>query len=82
MHQPTFSNKLPFKVRCNLPECGKPTNLTFTKILDNVPCRFCSPNHAAIGEDRWNEKKEKNIRMGVPTPESTQDDYIDSEIPD
>lgn len=83
MSQPTYSTKLPYKIRCNLPECEKPVNLVFTKVLDGVACRFCSPGHATTGEDRWEEKKEKNIRMDVPPPQNTtQDEYIDSEIPE
>lgn len=76
MTQPTFTAKLPYRIRCNLPDCGKAVNLTFTKVLDNIPCRFCSPDHAKLGEARWVEKKEKNIRLGVEPNHESQDEYV------
>lgn len=66
-----YDVKLPYKVRCNVPECGKPINHVFRQELDGIMCNFCSPNHAHLGKDRWEEKKRLDIRLGV-TPQEEQ----------
>jgi len=59
---------LPYRVRCNLPDCGKPSNHVFKKEMGGMMNTFCSPAHASLGEERWDEKKD--IRLGVqPEPE-------------
>lgn len=61
-----FSLKLPYKIRCNLPDCGKPVHLVFKMQLDGMMNAFCSPAHANLGENRWEEKKRLNIKPGQP----------------
>ena len=77
-----FSIKLPYKMRCNLPDCRKPVQLIFRKTIDGNPLNFCSTNHANVGEERWHEKIEKNVRMDVPPKEEQQmegDNLLDIE---
>lgn len=67
-----YSINLPYKTRCQLPDCRKPVNLVFRINVDGNPLNFCSTSHANTGESRWNEKIEKNIRMDIPPQEETQ----------
>lgn len=76
---PIFTVKLPYKVRCNLPECGKPVNVVFKQNMEGMMNTFCSPHHARIGEERWNEKKD--VRIGVP-PQKTNEEYVADNIQD
>jgi hypothetical protein len=69
MSSPVFSVNLPYKTRCQLPECRKPVNLVFRKTIEGNPLTFCSTAHANLGEERWLEKLEKNVRMDVPVKE-------------
>ena len=41
-------------------------------------CKFCSPNHAKVGESRWEEKQRLNIRMGLPVTEDQADMVADN----
>ena len=75
-----FSVKLPYRVRCSLPECGKPVNLVFRETLDGIPSNFCSTPHANEGEKRWNEKKNLDIRLGVPARQTN--DFDSGNLPD
>lgn len=70
MSSPIFTVNLPYKVRCNLPDCGKPSNKVFKQNLDDTMVTCCSPYHSRLAEERWNEKKDKNIKPGVPLPPS------------
>lgn len=40
--------------------------------IDGNMLKFCSPSHANTGEANWDEKKNLNIRMGVPTVEQEE----------
>jgi hypothetical protein len=71
--KPIFGVKLPYKIRCNLPDCRKPVNQVFRITIDSNPLTFCSSNHARVGEERWEEKKKLNIRMDVPVKEEKPD---------
>ena len=68
-----FDLTLPYKVRCNIPECGKPVNHVFRTQLDGMMINFCTPQHAHLGEQRWMEKKEKGIEPGKPLPKEEID---------
>ena len=72
---PTYSVTLPYKVRCGIPECGKPINHVFKKELDGIMINFCSPYHARLGEDRWMEKKDQGITPGMP-PKPKDEEFI------
>ena len=63
-----FTVNLPYKVRCNIPDCGKPSNKVFKLNLDETMVTTCSPYHARLAEQRWQEKKDKNIRPNTPLP--------------
>ncbi len=79
---PVFSVKLPYRIRCQIPECRKPTQLAFRKTIDGNQLTFCSTNHANLGEERWDEKKRLNVRMDVPVKHEepmTGDNLLDLE---
>ncbi len=59
-----FSARLPYKVYCNLPDCNKLINLVFKINIDGNQIIACSPDHARLGEERWNEKLRLNIKPG------------------
>ena len=59
-----FSVRLPYKIRCQLPECGKPVHLAFKMEMDGMMNTFCSPDHANVGLGRWEEKKRLNLKPG------------------
>ena len=69
---PIFSVRLPYKVRCELGGCGKPVQLVFKVQIDNMMNTFCSPAHANLGEQRWEEKKKLNVVPGMPIIETEQ----------
>ena len=76
MNNPIFSVKLPYRVRCNLPDCQKPVNLVFKKSIEGNMNTFCSPYHANLGEERWEEKKKLNIQPGRPLPPDITEEYV------
>lgn len=71
----TWAMKLPYRVRCELPDCQKPTNFIFKTEIDGNQVKFCSPYHARMGQDRWEEKKKLNIRLGV-APKNSESEFI------
>ena len=63
-----FSLRLPYKVRCNLPDCGKPVHLVFKMQMDGMTNTFCSPSHANVGMSRWEQKKKLDLKPGQTLP--------------
>lgn len=78
MKPPIFSVKLPYKVRCQLPDCGRAINLAFKQaMVDGTMCTFCSSQHAAVGFSRFREKIEKNIHPPETLPGEERNQYTD-----
>ncbi len=68
------SLKLPYRVRCELPDCRKIIQHVHRITIEGNRVTTCSPDHAMLAEERWNEKKNLNIRIGVPPePEEEMD---------
>lgn len=75
---PIFNVTLPYKRRCELPDCRKPSNQVFKINVEGNSISTCSPAHARTAESRWEEKKRLNVRLGVPV--ETNDDQVGDNI--
>lgn len=73
---------LPYKVRCDLPDCRKPSQQVYRIIVDDFRVTCCSPQHARLGESRWEEKKRLDVRMGVPPKEPVDEQVGDNILDD
>lgn len=73
MNNPIFAVTLPYKTRCDIPSCRKAVNQIFRTNIEGFSSKFCSPNHANVGEQRWEEKKKLGVRMGVPTSKESEE---------
>jgi hypothetical protein len=60
----SFSIRMPYKVRCNLPDCGKAVNQVYKVGLDGYSINFCSNDHARTGITRWQDKIARGIKPG------------------
>ena len=75
-----FDSVLPYKTRCQLPDCGRPINHVFRTDLQGMT-HFCSGEHAREGVRRWEEKIKLGVRMGVPAPKDIAEEYVGDSIP-
>lgn len=67
----SFQRTLPAKQRCDL--CSKATNTVYQINQEGYLLTFCSNDHARTGLNNWLEKKNKNIRPGIPYKEEESD---------
>lgn len=62
----SFSVKMPYKVRCMIPECGKAIQQVYRVSLDGHSINMCSNDHARLGITRWQDKKARGITPSSP----------------
>lgn len=62
----SFGITLPFKTRCNLPDCQVATNRVYRVNIDGYVINFHSNDHARLGIERWQEKKKMGLKPGQP----------------
>ena len=77
----SFGITLPFKQRCNLPDCQVATNRVYRVSMGEYNLTFHSNDHARIGIQRWMEKEKLGIKPGVPArPEDPADEYMSDNL--
>lgn len=64
----SFTIKMPYKVRCQLPDCAKAVNYVHKVNQDGYSINFCSNDHARVGIERWADKKARGITPGSRRP--------------
>jgi hypothetical protein len=75
----SFGITLPYKQRCNLPDCTKATQRVYRVNVDDHGLSFCSNDHARVGLSRWEEK----VKMGIrPGQKQSIDTHVDEQVGD
>jgi len=64
--------------RCEV--CHKAIREGYVMSLEGYTVLVCSGAHAELGRQRWQEKKDKNIRPGVPNPPEVEDEMLGDNI--
>ena len=76
-----FSMTLPFKQKCQLPDCKRVGYKVSRLVIDGNKLDFCCAQHALVGRDRWAEKKKLGITPGKkPAPTGNPDQMVGDNI--
>ena len=77
-----WSQNLPYKMACQLPDCHKPVNRLYQTNIEGITAKFCSPQHAEVGIARWEEKKKLNIKPGATSTNEDLNPMVSDNILD
>lgn len=70
----SFGITLPFKQRCQLPDCAVATNRVYRVTMGEYNLTFHSNDHARLGIQRWMEKEKLGIKPGQPIKQEDPND--------
>lgn len=81
-----YESNIPYRVKCDTPECERLVTHVFRTVRQEgnstYPITCCSREHNLLCQQRWDEKKKLDIRVGIPQKETIEDEYEGDNISD